>query len=177
MKSLNKFHSLFILFAVIVVNGCATISVNQDYDTGYDFAQLKTFGFLPVPSDAGIDQLSANRLGDAIKTELTAKGYTLSDSADFGVALHFGKQTKTSVQSYGYGYGGWWGRPGMGSVDVSQYDEGTLVIDFIDMKKKELIWRGTGTGVIGDSPSVEEKTEKINNAVQQILAQFPPTKQ
>lgn len=176
MKSLV---SVFIIatIAIFVIAGCSTISVNQDYDTGYDFSQLKTFGFIPIPEDAGIDQLSANRLGDAIKAELISKGYTLSENADFGIALHFGKQTKTSVQSYGYGYGGWWGRPGMGGVDVSQYDEGTLVIDFIDMKKKELVWRGTGTGIMSDSPSVEEKTENINNAVNQILAQFPPTQQ
>lgn len=175
MKSLVSV-CIIAAIAIFVIGGCSTISVNQDYDPGYDFSQLKTFGFLPVPSDAGIDQLSASRLGDAIKSELTAKGYTLSEEADFGVALHFGQQTKTNVQSYGYGYGGWWGRPGIGGVDVTQYDEGTLVIDFIDIEKNELIWRGTGTGVISDSPSVEEKTENVNNAVKQILAQFPPTK-
>jgi len=27
---------------------------------------------------------------------------------------------------------------------------------------------------MSDSPSVEEKTENVNNAVKQILAQFPP---
>ena len=44
------------------------------------------------------------------------------------------------------------------------------------MSKKELVWRGSGTGVISQSPSVEERTEKINNAVTEILGQFPPTK-
>lgn len=176
MKSLISVFATAIIATLLMV-GCSTISVNQDYDPGYDFSQLKTFGFLPIPEDAGIDQLNANRLGDAIKAELISKGYTLSEKADFGIALHFGQQTKTSVQSYGYSYGGWWGRPGMGGVDVSQYNEGTLLIDFIDMKKKELVWRGTGTGVRSQSPSVEERTENINNAIKQILAQFPPTKQ
>ena len=176
MKSLVSNFAIAII-ATLIIGGCSTISVNQDYDPGYDFLQLKTFGFLPIPEDAGIDQLNANRLGEAIKAELISKGYTLSENADFGIALHFGQQTKTSVQSYGYGYGGWWGRPGMGGVDVNQYDEGTLLIDFIDMKKKELVWRGTGTGVLSQSPSVEERTENINNAINQILAQFPPTQQ
>lgn len=35
---------------------------------------------------------------------------------------------------------------------------------------------GSGTGVLNQSPSVEERTEKINNAVTQILEQFPPNK-
>ena len=63
-----------------------------------------------------------------------------------------------------------------GSTYVTQYDEGTLVIDFIDIAENKLVWRGVGTGALSESPSVEERTENINNAVAQILEQFPPTK-
>lgn len=177
MQSKKFYHSLLIIsmLAFIFLAGCSSISVNQDYDPAYDFSKLKSFGFIPIPEDAGIDQLNATRLGDAIKNELTAKGFTLSETADFGVALYFSSKTKTNIQSYGYGYGyGRWGGPGMGGVDVTQYDEGTLMIDFIDMTKKELIWRGSGTGTVSESPSVEERTANINYAVAQILAQFPP---
>ena len=169
-----------IVIAALFLAGCSTISVNQDYDPAYDFSKLKTYGFIPITEEAGIDQLNATRLGDAIKANLTAKGYTLSENADFGIALFFTKDTKTSIQStggYGYGYG-YRGYGGMGgSTYVTQYDEGTLVIDFVDMAKQELVWRGVGTGALSDSPSVEERTENINNAVTQILAQFPPTKE
>jgi hypothetical protein len=175
--------SFTLLFAItaLFLAGCSTISVNQDYDPAYDFSKLKTFGFIPITEEAGIDQLNATRLGDAIKANLTAKGYTLSEQADFGIALFFTKDTKTSIQStgaYGYGYGyGYRGYGGMGgSTYVTQYEEGTLVIDFVDMAKQELVWRGVGTGALSDSPSVEERTANINNAVTQILAQFPPTK-
>jgi hypothetical protein len=179
MKSIKNFISLtFIaLVTAVLLVGCSTISVNQDYDPGYDFSKLKTFGFLPIPEDAGIDQLNANRFGDAIRNEMTAKGYTVSEKADFGVAILFGKQTKTNITTYGYGYGPYWGRyGGTGNIDVSQYDEGTLIIDVIDMSKKELVWRGIGKGVIDPNATVEERTANINNAVAQILAQFPPTK-
>jgi hypothetical protein len=178
MESIKNFMTLtFItLITAILLVRCSTISVMQDYDPEYDFSKLKTFGFLPIPEEAGIDQLNANRFGDAIKNELTAKGYTVSEKADFGVAILFGKQTKTNITSYGYGYGPYWGRyGGAGNIDVSQYDEGTLLIDVIDMNKKELVWRGTGTGVIDPNATVEERTANINNAVAQILAQFPPT--
>ena len=63
-----------------------------------------------------------------------------------------------------------------GSTYVSQYDEGTLVIDVVDMAKQELVWRGIGTGVLSENPSVEERTANINYAVTEILTQFPPTK-
>jgi hypothetical protein len=182
MHSIKFKFSIFsvILIALVFLAGCSSISVNQDYDPAFDFSKLKSFGFIPISSEAGIDQLSADKLGNAIKTELLAKGYKLETPADFGVALMFSQQTKTNIQSYGYGYGyGGWGRAGMygtGGVDVTQYQQGTLIIDIIDMSQQKLIWRGTGSGAMSDSPSVETRTENINNAVDQILAQFPPTK-
>jgi len=182
MKSIKNYFLIVILItAALFLTSCSAISVNQDYDPAYDFSKLKTFGFIPIPEDAGIDQLNAQRLGDAIKSNLTAQGYTLSENADFGIALFFTKDTKTSVQSsggYGYGYGyGYRGYGGMGgSTYVTQYDEGTLVIDFIDIAENKLVWRGVGTGALSESPSVEERTENINNSVAQILEQFPPTK-
>ena len=164
--------ALFLVMSLLV---CSTVNVNYDYDTGYDFTQLKTFGFLPVPADAGLDQLNAQRIGDAITKELTEKGYTLSKDADFGVAMHFGKQTQTDIQSWGYGYGrmGAWG-PGAGNVSVTQYDEGTLIVDFIDMDKKALVWRGSGSGAVDDNANTEKRTQMINATVAKILTNFPP---
>jgi Domain of unknown function (DUF4136) len=183
MRSIKNFISVLSVFvlSLLIFSGCgSTISVNQDYDPSYDFAKLKTFGFIPITSEAGIDQLNADRLGEALKTNLTAKGFTLAEKADFGIALFFTKKTKTDITTtggYGYGYGyGYRGYGGMGYTDVYQYDEGTLVIDFIDTAENKLIWRGIGSGVLKDNPSVEERTANINNAVMQILDQFPPTK-
>lgn len=182
LTKINASILSLVLLAALFLAGCSTISVNQDYDPAYDFSKLKTFGFIPITEEAGIDQLNATRLGDAIKSDLTAKGYTLSEKADFGIALFFTKDTKTSIQStggYGYGYGyGYRGYGGMGgSTYVTEYDQGTLVIDFVDMAKQELVWRGVGTGVLDENPSVEQRTENINNAVTKILEQFPPTKE
>ena len=177
----NVFKYVSIILISVFLFGCSSISVNHDYDPQYDFSKLKTFGFIPIPADAGIDQLSAGKLDAAIKSQLIPKGFTVADKPDFGIALMFSSKTKTSVQSYGYGYGygGYWGHPGMygaGGVDVYQYDEGTLVIDVVDMSDQKLIWRGTATGTMSQSPSMEERTEKINTAVAKIFADFPPEK-
>lgn len=159
-----------VILLLLIMVSCTSVTVNSDYDTSYDFSKLKTFGFLPIPADAGFDQLNAERVGEAIKTNLIAKGYELSKDADFGIALHFGVQTQTNIDAYGYGYG--WRRGG--SVNVSQYDDGTLIIDFIDMKEKELVWTGSGTGTIDKSVNTEERVSNINYMVGEILAQFPP---
>ena len=183
MRSTKNLIALFVIvaFAAIFFAGCSTISVQQDYDPAYDFSKLKTFGFIPITSEAGIDQLNADRLGEALKTNLTAKGFTLAEKADFGIALFFTKSTKTDIHTsggYGYGYGyGYRGYGGVGYTDIYQYDEGTLVVDFIDMTENKLVWRGIGTGVLSDNPTVEERTANINNAIMQIIDQFPPSKE
>ncbi len=159
----------------ICIMSCSSVTVKSDYDKDYAFVKLKTFGFLKIPADAGINQLDANRLSDAVKKVMGDKGYTVSKEADFGVAMHFGTQTKTQVDSYGYGWGRWGGY-GMGGTQVWQYDEGTLVIDFIDTAKNEMIWRGSGTGILPGNQNVDEKTKTINNAVAKILTAFPPEK-
>ena len=57
---------------------------------------------------------------------------------------------------------------------VSTTTEGTLYIDLIDARKKELIWQGIGTGVL--TRDRERKEERINEFVSKILMQFPPQK-
>jgi Domain of unknown function (DUF4136) len=166
-----------ITLVAISIMSCSSVTVNSDYDQDYNFSKLKTFGFLEIPADAGIDQLDAKRLSDAVKRVMGEKGYMVSEEPDFGVAMHFGAQTKTQIDSYGYGYGYAYGYglggPGAGA-QVWQYDEGTLLIDFIDMEKNELIWRGSGTKILAGHPSVDDKVKNINDAVAEILSQFPP---
>ena len=170
---INK-KTFFFLTAAVVTTllffvSCSSISVSQDYDTSFDFSKWKNYGFMPIPESAGIDQLSADKISNAIKRELNAKGYKDSEPADFGIALHFGQQTVTDVQSYGYGWG-WYG----GGVDVSQYQQGTLIIDFIDMKTNKLEWRGTAQGAMAENPDVQTRTANVDSAVSQMLAPFPP---
>ena len=61
MQSTKNYFSTFIVFitTAIFLAGCTTISVNQDYDPAYDFSKLKTYGFIPITEEAGIDQLNA----------------------------------------------------------------------------------------------------------------------
>lgn len=76
----------------------------------------------------------------------------------------------------GWGYGWGWGwNPWMwgGNTSVNRYTEGTLTIDFIDAKKKELIWQGQGEGVL--TKRMEKKDENIKEFVTRILEQYPPT--
>jgi len=76
---------------------------------------------------------------------------------------------------YGYGYYGMWAGAPRTYTDVSQYTEGTLILDFVDAKTKKLVFRGIGTGTVSDP---ETNAERIKEAVEKIVNDFPsPAKQ
>jgi len=72
-----------------------------------------------------------------------------------------------------YGWYPWYYGPNYG-VQVSEYTEGTLFVDLIDAKKKELAWQGIGSGGLTTSGNVAKKEERIKEFVAQIMAQYPP---
>ena len=51
-----------------------------------------------------------------------------------------------------------------------------LFIDFIDTRKKDLIWQGSGTGYL-ITKNVEKKEARIKAFVAKTMEQFPPKKE
>jgi hypothetical protein len=178
------------VLGIALLMSCSSLSVKTDFDPSVDFSIYKTYswytGKMPEDDALARNPLIRKRVKDAVDRTLAAKGYKLVNdgSPDFVVIIHAGTKQKTQVTSYGaygypgYGYGRWgygWGGYGAGGVDVYQYDEATLFIDIADFSKKELVWRGTGTDVVSTSQDdPEEVQERLNDVVEQILADFPP---
>jgi hypothetical protein len=48
------------------------------------------------------------------------------------------------------------------------------VIDIVDAEAGRLVWRGSGSRRISTSPTPQKTTQRINEAVEAILARFPP---
>ena len=177
MKSIKAIGMLFLLFAAA---GCSTVyDVQFDYNTKTDFANLKTYNWLPVPEKADIDSLDAMRVQKAVNAEMQAKGLRLTSGIpDFLIAEHLGRKEKVSVRDWGYNYGpyaGYWGGYwGPGGVSTFQHEEGSLILDFVDPQTKQLIWRGSAKAEIDDVRTPEKREALINEAVQKILKNFPP---
>ncbi|MCG2610625.1 DUF4136 domain-containing protein [Flavobacterium sp. SM15] len=176
MKTL-KLLSLTLLF---IAGACSTVRVDSDYDNKVDFSQYKTYAYQKSGIDkAEISDLDKKRILRAIDAEMNKKGYTKSDSPDLLVNIFTKEREQVDVNQYnaGWGYGWGWGwNPYIwgGRTYVSTSTEGTLYIDLIDAKKKELIWQGKGSGYL--THDREKKDERTNEFVSKILAQFPPEK-
>ena len=51
-----------------------------------------------------------------------------------------------------------------------------LVVDFVDPREKDLIWRGTASGSVDPHRTPEERTARVQEAVWKMLDQYPPAK-
>ncbi|WP_177729927.1 DUF4136 domain-containing protein [Flavobacterium inviolabile] len=176
MKAI-KILPILLLF---VISSCSSVRVASDFDNRTDFSQYKTYAFHKDGIDkVEISDLDKKRILRAIDNQLTAKGFSKSDQPELLVNIFTKSREQVSVNQFnaGWGYGGGWGWGyGWGPTysSVSTTTEGTLYIDIIDARKNELIWQGTGTGVL--TQNREKKEERINEFVTKILMQFPPQK-
>jgi hypothetical protein len=171
------------------------MSVTSDYDPSASFADLKTFSWLPEPDERTQesripkDSFVHQRICTAVEKELTSKGFQQQTSGvpDFQVGYHvtLDKQTNVAVLNNHYGYSpGWawrygyayrpYGYVGAPETYVYQYDEGTLILDIVDPKTNQLIWRGSATDEVNLSATAEMKQKQINEAVTRLLEKFPP---
>ena len=177
-----KPYKLLTVFFLAVLTSCSTIKVTSDYDSSANFNNYKTFAFYRTGIDkAEISDLDKKRILRAIENELMAKGFTKSENPDMLISIFAKSRERVDVNQNNFGLGwGWvWGwNPWMwggmnNNVNVSQYTEGTLFVDFIDANKKELIWQGVGTGALRTEDR-DKKVERINLFVKEIISRFPP---
>lgn len=170
---------IILVFSAILMASCSSVKVITDYDSNVDFKNYKTFAFFkPGIDKADISDLDKKRILRAIESELLAKGFTKSDNPDMLVSIFTKSRERVNVNqtNFGYGFGwGWnpWMMNGGNNVNVSQYSEGTLFIDFIDKTKKELVWQGIGTGALR-MQNREKKELRIKEFVKEIISRFPP---
>ena len=173
-----KIYKLFILLCLGILTSCSSVKVVSDYDTKVDFSTYKTFAFYKKGIDkASVSDLDKKRIMRAIENELIEKGFTKSENPDLLISIFTKSREQINVtdNNLGYGFGCGYNPWFFGStnLNINQYTEGTLFIDFIDKNKNELIWQGIGSGAMKLS-NIDKKEERINEFVNKIILAYPP---
>jgi hypothetical protein len=170
-----------LVFTGIFLTACSTVSVTTDYDHSVAFGKYHTYALMPLAQEVPLSPSSESALRESLLAGLAKRGIReVEQEPDLHIVRHVSTQEKLAVyQSPGWAYGGlpyrygrygaWAGAP-MGYSDVSQYTEGTLVLDFVDAKTQKLVFRGVGTGTVGNPQS---NAERIREAVGKILEALP----
>ncbi len=172
---------------------CATsanVAATSDFDHAVNFRAYKTWAWYPKQANdteggpaRGYESFTDQRIRDAVTKDLTAKGLTEvanNASPDVYVAYSVRVENKQQIAGgypyggypyYGYGYG-FGGYPY--GARAYNYKAGTVIIDIVDAKRKELAWRGTGQAQLDNNSISEEETYRIVNSV---MGNYPPTDQ
>lgn len=175
MKTIKLLSLLFI----VTLTSCSSVRVNADYDKKANFENYRTFAYLKSGiNKAEISDLDKKRILYAIDDVLISKGFNKSENPDMLISIFTKERERVDVMNnWGFGWGWGWGwNPWWGAnfTSVSTTPEGTLFIDIIDAKTKELIWQGQGTGYLTED--VNKKDQRIKEFVSKILEQYPPNK-
>ena len=189
----KRWHTWMVWFTgaalIGLLSGCASLQINTDYDEQANFDRYATFAFIgddPRPLKRlerlgpAADTLVQKRMQRTVADALGAKGFSqvYRGQADLLVSLHMGIRHRVDVTDLPYRKPHNWGHRNSVTQNwshrhiVTHYDEGTLVIDLIDRQQRQLVWRGSATGVWVKGNAA--RREHITNAVNQILSTFPP---
>ncbi|MEP3209294.1 MAG: DUF4136 domain-containing protein [Maribacter sp.] len=175
------------LFVLLFLSSCTSVRVLSDYDKDTDFKSYKSYAFYKTGIDkAQISDLDKKRILRAIETEMGTRGFVKSQNPDILVSIFTKEREQVDVYNNNFGWGGWggwgwgWGWGGFGpgwgwgGSNVSTRTEGSLYIDLIDAKNKELVWQGKGEGTLSNTKNIEKKEMRIKEFVAEILTQYPP---
>jgi len=172
--------SAIMLSALVLISSCGpTLTVTNDYDHTANFSQFHTFKIVQLEQQyQALSQFNQTRIINAVNAQMLAKGFTPSENPDMLVYITTILKNKQSIVANSYGYGGGfrpyaWGGGNMSTtVNVQDYQNGSLIVGIANAATKKLLWEGIGNQDI-DAPS-NNPEQAINAAVQKIMANFPP---
>jgi len=197
---MKKYLLSFITIAFIT--GCSSLTLNTDYDKEIDFSSFKTYRWhnnneynTASQQYFKVNNLMDQRIRTTIDKQLQTQGYTSEnpEKVDFLVNYSVVIEDKTDIHTYnnyngyypgfryGAGYGSYGRSMSMGyssgsDVQITQYQQGTLIIDIINPETDQLMWRGAADGRLPKSARRKEKDKLVQQYVTKILSDFPPKK-
>jgi hypothetical protein len=181
--SRNLLAPLVVGLVVLMLAACSSVSVRTNYDPSAQFGTYRTFALAPPQGVSMAPEVKA-ALKRSLGVSMAERGFTRVSSADADlyVVPHVFTQDRVSVQRYtnvGYSFGGWpsaYGGYGFWTgyprtyTDVTAYTQGTLVLDFVDARRKKLVYRGVAKAVVGDPRT---NAENVREAVEDIVYDMP----
>lgn len=181
-------RNIFVLigFFLLGLSGCAV----TDFDRSADFTRYKTFAWgkpeVDVKNPVYEGDLINDRIRQAVEAEFAKRGIVKSRrNPDFIVRYHTYTEEKKSQSggypyaysyrylpfgfypfAFGYGYPFHW----MAPPQVREFTEGTLILDILDNRSNELVWRGAVSGNVDDLASLKKQIEK---GIKAIMKKYP----
>lgn len=180
---------IYSLVAIFILSSCSSLKVTTDYDPKVDFTQYKTFNFLPWSKqmDKILSKYDQSRVRAAATQELEKLGFQKAEGkTDLAVSILIIIDEKTGTATYndyyssgpavGYYYGPWGanyagGVSSMTTMHSYDYEEGTMIVDLLDVKKKQMAWQGIAKKTLNSRKKGDGSAVKL--AMENLFKDFP----
>jgi hypothetical protein len=187
----------FLIPMLLWLAGCASVQTYSDLDKSSDFSRFHTYAWIQrsdsVQSIFYSNQLVEKNIRYYTEEQLRLRGY-VKDTTNPDLLLEYHTMVEKKHQTVSdpvystpsYAYNPFYGPFGYSStypysyyntpyligynVKEIDYNEGTLVIDVIDRKKNQLIWRGWSVGSVSDQQDLEKELPKD---IRKIFKKYP----
>lgn len=176
-----------IALLIAALAGCA-MTPRHEFDQQANFSELRTFSWLePEYGDREVSvshpvldsPLLGQRVRQAVTRELQERGYVqVEENPDFLVTYHTAEREDERPRSgtymslgYGRGHSPFFGSSVLLDLTPRSFQEGTLIIDVVNARSDELIWRGWNDAVLNQRSFDQQR---VNESVDYILSAFPP---
>jgi len=160
--------------------------VTTDFNPNFDFSKYKTFAYIGGVESLVMLQLNPdllnNRIHRAIVRELTAKGLSeVQPQENPDLVVRYWVEAESNAQvtgqtfwgTYGSYYGGYW-TVMYTEMSTPVTHKGTLGIELIDAKARDLAWRlFVSQKIIHNDPDKIWKTADDN--IVKAFKRYPPT--
>jgi hypothetical protein len=170
----------------------AGVKVRAEFDKEYDFSKARTFGW--HPDGAGEVKLLMREGGDpeqirvrweptikdAVEREMTKRGLAPATAGTPDLMMHYyflsGPNSESQFRGQFVGAVPPWGLPdfAMTTTSFKIFEQGTLVLDFIDGPKRQIVWRGIAEAEVDRQRSPAEREKRLRDAVGELLKKYPP---
>jgi hypothetical protein len=166
-----RFATLIGTAALLLGTNAWAQDVTYDYDKSADFAALTSYVW--VNGGRVADDLNHQRIVGAVDQQLAAKGNHKVDSvagADLLVTYHVVISQDLAVNGNRYGINRW------ASARVEAVPVGALMVDIVNAKTHETVWRGMVSRDLDPKASPEDREKNLNKAVEKLFKHYPPAK-
>jgi hypothetical protein len=171
---MKKAATLLGVLAGAITLACSSMTTAVDYDHTVNWSQFHTFAIADGTKDP--ETFTQKRIEDGITQALTSKGWTVATSnPDILVYSHvvLSQEKQWNATSMGgFGYRGWGGMGGMATATQTNIPIGTIIVDLVNPKTHEMIWRGTASDQVSGTGA---DRGQVQQAMQAIFKNFPPT--
>ena len=175
-----------VVCAVTLLFACSMqFRVTHRTNPNIDYSQIKDFEIVKNKQDK-IESLKVDdkwlnlNITNAIRETLQNKGLVENnEQAKFAVSYYVVLEMVTDTLAIDHYYSNYYQYSTYPSTALPQYkkiayNKGTLVIDIVNKKTHQRVWRGTAESVIQEKTDQKKREQNIRKAVNDILKKFPP---